>query len=179
MASSLLYFGGERLSEAELSAARLDGHLVALGDGYLAADAVESPALRAASLRPLLGDDTAATHESAAWILGAIDTPPARHSVQRIVAVRTRYRRTDPRCVYRTTLLPESDLIRIAGVAVASPVRTLVDLSRENADSPAVRGILRMFPGAREGALARLSAHILPGKRAAIDRLGRYEEVTR
>ncbi|UUT35391.1 hypothetical protein [Microbacterium elymi] len=52
MGSPYLYFVGERLSQAELSAACLDGHLVELGDGYMPADAVETVALRAGSLPP-------------------------------------------------------------------------------------------------------------------------------
>ncbi|WP_307215507.1 type IV toxin-antitoxin system AbiEi family antitoxin [Microbacterium sp. SORGH_AS_0888] len=168
MASSVLHFAGDRLSEPELCAARIDGHVVALGEGYLAADAIESPALRAASLRPLLGADTAATHESAAWIHGAIESPPARHSVQRITTTRKRYRPADPRCRYRTMLLPDADLVRIAGAAVSSPTRTLIDLAREGCDPSIVRDILTLFPQALPEALARLEASVVPGKRAAL-----------
>ena len=42
MASPFLYFADDRLSAAELSAARLDGHLVELGEAYIPADAVET-----------------------------------------------------------------------------------------------------------------------------------------
>ena len=75
----------QRLSAAELSAARLDGHLVELGEGYIPADAVETTHLRAASLAVLLGATLAATHLSAAWVYGAIDAAPPRHTVQRAV----------------------------------------------------------------------------------------------
>ena len=51
MSSPFLYFADERLSPAELSAARLDGHLVELGEAYIPADAVETRGLRAGSLR--------------------------------------------------------------------------------------------------------------------------------
>src|SRR3546814_4417455 len=54
MASPFLYFAGSRLSQAELSAACLDGDLVPLGDGFVPADLIETTALRAASLRPVL-----------------------------------------------------------------------------------------------------------------------------
>ena len=42
-------------------------------------------ALRAGSLRGILGDTLAATHLTAAWIHGALHEPPARHTVQRAV----------------------------------------------------------------------------------------------
>src|SRR3546814_10427379 len=85
MASPFLYFAGSRLSQAELSAACLDGDLVPLGEGFVPADLIETTALRAASLRPVLGTSLAASHLSAAWVLGGIDDPPARHRVQRAV----------------------------------------------------------------------------------------------
>ena len=42
MTGPFLYFPHDRLSPAELSAARLDGHVVELGEGYIPADAVET-----------------------------------------------------------------------------------------------------------------------------------------
>ena len=47
MASPFLYQIDDRLSLAELTAARLDGHLVELGEAYIPADAVETLGLRA------------------------------------------------------------------------------------------------------------------------------------
>ena len=85
MGSPFLYFTDDRLSGAELTAACLDGDLVALGDAYIPADAVETAALRAGSLTPILGDTLAATHLTAAWIHGGLPLPPARHTVQRAV----------------------------------------------------------------------------------------------
>ena len=48
-------------SAAELHAAALDGDLVPVGLGWLPADAIETPGVRAASLRPALGDALADT----------------------------------------------------------------------------------------------------------------------
>ena len=79
-ASRFIYFAGDALSIAELSAASLDGHLVGLGEGFMPADAVETPAMRAASLRSLMGETKAASLLTAAWIWGAIPSAPARHS---------------------------------------------------------------------------------------------------
>jgi hypothetical protein len=129
MPSPFLYFADGRLSEAELSAARLDGHLVELGDAYIPADAVETTALRAGSLGGLLGDTLAATHLSAAWIHGFLHEPPARHTVQRAVPQRLHHV-ISRRLVYRDPRIDETDLVRLGGVWVSTPVRMLADLSR-------------------------------------------------
>lgn len=129
MNSAYMFFGNDRLSIAELSAARLDGHLVELGEGYIPADAIETAHLRAASLRELLGSDLAATHESAAWVHGAIDEPPERHRAQRAVGRRLHHV-IDRRLTYRDGCLAEADLCTFGGVWVTTPVRTLADLAR-------------------------------------------------
>ena len=77
MASPFLYFADDRLSQAELTAACLDGDLVELGEAYIPADAVETTGLRAGSLSEVLGESLAATHLTAAWIHGA----PSRAAV--------------------------------------------------------------------------------------------------
>lgn len=129
MLSRFLYFPGTRLSTAELTAACLDGHLVGLGEGYVPADLVESAALRAASLAPLLRENFAATHESAAWVLGIVPEPPDRHHVHRAV-----HRRIPPifdrRVVCHDSRIPSEDLLSIGGVHVSRPARTLADLAR-------------------------------------------------
>jgi hypothetical protein len=124
-----MFLAGDRLSEAELTAACLDGDLVALGEGYVPADIVESPALRAASLRDLLGDTLAATHESAAWVYGGLDDPPVKHTVQRAVPQRLHHV-IDRRLSYRDPFLPVEDLVRIGGSLVTSLARTAADLAR-------------------------------------------------
>ncbi len=129
MTSPFLYFAGDRLSPAELSAASLDGHLVELGEGYIPADAVETKALRAESLVMLLGDVLAATHLSAAWIHGALPFPPPRHTVQRAVARRLHHL-IGRRFQYRDPYVRSEDLDRVGGVFVTTPARTLADLCR-------------------------------------------------
>lgn len=175
-----VYFGDGRLGTAELCAAVLDGHLVPLGEGYVAADSVETAVLRAASLRPLLGSDAAATHGSAAWVLGASDAPPARHSLQRVTAQRTRHR-LDPRYVYRDPLVPAEDLLWLDGAPVTTPARTIADLERDRVPDAErlVRGILALHPEALAAARDWLRSRPVPGKRAALARLRRYDEVTR
>jgi len=170
MPSPFLYFAGQRLSEAELTAACLDGHLVPIGDAFLPADAVETPALRAGSLRPLLGGALAAAGLSAAWIHGGIAFPPPRHSAQR-VSPRRLHAIVDRRLEYHDRRLPAADAERLGGVWVTTRVRTLADLARR-AD-PRHRDAARMLvlaglvtPGA---AIAWLeAAGPLPHKRTGL-----------
>jgi len=129
MPSPFVYLAGARLSQAELSAACLDGDVVAVGDAFIPADVVESPALRAASLAGLTGDTLAATHLSATWIHGALDDPPPRHTLQRAVPRRLHHV-IDRRIVYRDRQVDPDDLERRAGVLVTSVARTVADLAR-------------------------------------------------
>jgi hypothetical protein len=151
MPRSLLLYAGDRLTLAELCAARLDGDVVELGEAFLPADAPESAALRAQSLAPLLTPAVALTHASAAWVHGALAWPPARHALQRAVPWRPHHR-WDRRFVYRDALLPEQDVQRVGGVAVASPARTVVDLLR--GDDPVDRRTAEALVALRPDALA-------------------------
>lgn len=188
MPSPFLYFVDERLSAAELSAARLDGHLVELGDAYIPADAVETPALRAGSLRGILGDTLAATHVTAAWIHGAIHEPPTLHTVQRAVTRRL-HAVLALRLVYRDLTVALDDLVLLGGVWVTSPTRTLADLVRVDDDEHvrAAHVLAREQPGTCADAIAWLEAHRgLPHKHAGIATLRSwmpagdpYEDVTR
>lgn len=179
MASPFLYHAHDRLSLTELCAARLDGDVVELGDAFMPADAVETAALRAGSLRRLLGDQLAATHLTAAWVHGALAHPPGRHTVQRSVSRRISAG-FDRRVVYRDTAVPPGDLLRLGGVAVTTPPRTLVDLARvpdaEHAD--AARELAAQHPGLTTSALAHIArSRPFPRKRAAVALLERLAEV--
>ena len=170
MTSPFLYFAGERLSAAELCAARLDGHLVELGEGWIPADAVETAALRAASLRGLVGTTLAATHLSAAWVHGAAPEPPARHTLQRAVARRL-HQVIDRRVVYRDLRVDPDDLQRIGGVLVTDPVRTLADCARviDDVHATAARLLADLDPALPSRAAQWLVAHgPLPHKRSAL-----------
>lgn len=129
MASPFLYLVGDRLSHTELSAARIDGDLVEVGDAFIPADAVETPGLRAASLRTLVSPRLAVTRASAAWVHGALAEPPVRHWVQRATARRLRAV-VDRRLRYSDTALPAAHLVSIAGLFVTTPERTLADAVR-------------------------------------------------
>jgi hypothetical protein len=170
VSSPFLYFAGDRLSVAELSAARLDGHVVELGDAYIPADAVETRELRAGSLRGLLGETLAATHLTAAWVHGALHEPPHRHTVQR--AVRRRLHHViGQRLLYRDLTVEGEDLIQIGPVWVTTTLRTLADLSRvaDLEHARAARLLAAMHPGSAAGAIGWLEEHgALPYKRPAL-----------
>jgi hypothetical protein len=190
MPSPFLYYADHRLSVAELTAARLDGHVVELGDAYIPADAVETAALRAGSLRDILGTVLAATHLSAAWIHDAVADPPPRHTVQRAVPRRLHHV-LGRRFRYRDAMIPPQHLTVVGGVNVTDRVRTLVDLAREGDDAhgAAAAAMTNRWPGLAEEALALIAASgPFPGKRPAaglIARLsaertvGLQDEVTR
>ncbi len=157
MPSPFLYFADERLSRAELAAARLDGVLVELGDGYIPADAVETRELRASSLRTLARGEIAFTHESAAWVHGFRLTPPARHRVQRAVGHRIPHV-IDVRLRYSDLAIPDDDVALIGGVLVTTPARTCADLTREavageHGDQRALRGLFDAHPDLRDAAV--------------------------
>jgi hypothetical protein len=170
MTSPYLYFVDDRLSLAELSAACLDGHLVEVGEAYIPADAVETAALRAGSLGGLLGDVLAATHLTAAWVHGALPDPPSRHTVQRAVPRRLHHV-IGRRVRYRDPYVAAADLVRIGGVHVTSPARTLADLAR--VDDAAHRRAARLMVaagvvGVEDGLAWLRAAATVPHKRAAI-----------
>lgn len=178
MGSRFLYFPSELLSRAELTAACLDGDLVGLGEGFVPADTIETAAMRAASLRPLVGERMAATHRSAAWVHGLIDEVPVRHDLQRISAHRL-HEPVDRRFVYRDPRIPDEDLVRLGGVPVTTPGRTIADLARGTDET--VHALLgqcaERAPHAAHGAIAWLAAKRRVPRRLAA--LALLEELVR
>ncbi|WP_203138509.1 type IV toxin-antitoxin system AbiEi family antitoxin [Microbacterium sp. JZ31] len=159
----------EILSPAELSAARVDGDLARVGRGaYAPADALETPAVRAASLRGLLGERLVAIGVSAAWVHGASGAPPAVHHVQR--GAHGVGRPVSRGIRFRDTPIDEDDTILLGGVRVATPARTLVELARESSDPLSADCARRLATPALIGeALAWLVAHRrFPGRQPAM-----------
>lgn len=128
MHPAFLYLPGDRLSPAELSAARIDGHVVEVGDAYIPADLVEGPDVRASAVAALIRPGTAACAQTAAWIHGAGDRPPAVHHARRCVERRLRPA-TNARLIFHDTVLPAADIRSIGGIAVTTPARTMLDLA--------------------------------------------------
>lgn len=138
MHPALLYLPGGRLTIAELSAARLDGHLVDLGEGFVPADLVEAPATRAATLSAVIPPGTAASGPTAAWIHGAGDAAPSRHHVSRAVSRRIRPV-LSVRVVMHEAQIPLSDQQIVGGVTTTTPLRTMLDLALALHRDPGLR----------------------------------------
>ena len=172
MHPAFLYLPGRRLSLTELSAARLDGHVVEVGDAYIPADLPAGPEVRAASLAPLIQTGAAASGPSAAWVHGAGDAAPTPHHVRRAVTRRLRPMQS-PRVRYHDTVLPDEDVITLAGVRVTTVERTLADLAlaahRDGTLHPWLTALGMLDPAATRSALGRVQAlQRVPGSRGAI-----------
>lgn len=185
MHPTLFYLPGVRLSQPELSSARLDGLLVEVGEGYMPADTPEGASARAAAIAPLLRTGLAASGPSAAWIHGAGDAAPARHHAHRASARRVRAP-SGSRVVFHDGAVPEDDLMHIAGVAVTTPLRTMLDLvlgcTRHPEHEGWARALAEVWPPLVGEAVENLqSRRRVPGRRGAIlllDSLSRAESRT-
>ncbi|PCE13794.1 hypothetical protein AUC47_08360 [Microbacterium sp. SZ1] len=171
MHPALLYLPGGRLTLPELSAARLDGHVIELGEGYVPADLVESPPARAAAIAEIVPANTAACGPSAAWVHGAGDQPPARHHVRRAVPHRLRVV-LPPRVVLHDTALPDDDVVTLGGILVMTPVRTMVDLAlglhRDPTRRPWIDLLADADPDLLDDAASAIDdMHRMPGARVA------------
>ncbi|MDT0157218.1 hypothetical protein Q9R19_06220 [Microbacterium sp. ARD32] len=175
MHPALFYRPGGRLSLPELTAARLDGDVIEVGDGYMPADSVEDADARATSVRELVPAHAAACGPTAAWIHGAGDAPPGIHHVRRIVSTRTRVPHS-PRVMYHEARASRDDVQSIGGTRVLTPLATAVELLFATALTDADDWWLRALLQARSTLLAELSDVVdasprRPGRRGAAEHL--------
>ncbi|PPH99200.1 hypothetical protein C5C95_07360 [Rathayibacter sp. AY1B7] len=140
---------------AELCAARLDGELVALDEGFLVADLPLGASERAASLRSLLPRGAVADRLSAAWVHGATHGPPPVHSAS-IDRRKRRQAPSNPRLRCHEVLLDEDDVVLLGGAPVTSPARTLIDLARTEDAGAILRALSRSTRTGLDAVLARL-----------------------
>lgn len=161
MHPALFYRPGDRLTLPELSAARLDGDVVEVGEGYMPADTVESVASRAFSLSPLVPAGTAVSGVSAAWVHGAGDSPPRVHHVSRISRSRQRIT-VSARVVHHERRLESDEVQSIAGVWVQTPLAAAVSLLFSSASRPEdetwLQALIRISPGLADA----VREHVLP-----------------
>lgn len=181
MHPALLYVPGRRLSLPELAAARLDGHVVELGDAYVPADTVEGADARAASVAAGIPERMGACGPTAAWIHGAGLLPPPVHHVRRITTGRYRPRSPHAVIVHEPALEPP-DGVQISGIVVATPLFTGLELALGASTHPAyaawLRRLLEVMPPLREDLLARVrSLPRRPGRAQARALLRADQEV--
>ena len=116
------------LPAAELRAAQLDGELGALGEGFLVTDSPSTPVARATSLAPRVPSRTILEGRSAAWVWGwTYENASVRLCVPLTARIGSELRRS---LGVREVSIEPDEVHGLAGVAVTSPERTLIDLAR-------------------------------------------------
>ncbi len=165
-------------SAAELCALRLDCEVYPVDRCFSPIDTPPGIDLRAAALAAILPPRIIVERRSAAWVWGALATPPRSHEVCARIGARTRPP-ASLRLVLREVVLAENELLRLAGIEVTTPLRTILDLARFSdrfgpAEAATVSALMRAGGLAAsdciDGVLIRRN---LPNKRLAIERLER------
>lgn len=179
MHPALYYRPGDRLSLAELGAARLDGVVFEVGEGFMPADTVEDADARAASVRGLIPEHMAACGATAAWIHGAGDAPPAVHHIRRTRPARMRVAAT-PRVLYHERRANPQDVEDVGGVSVTTPFATAMELLFAAASSDGDDGWLTALLLVRPGLILDVRTALAatprrPGRRRAAQLMAQYE----
>jgi hypothetical protein len=118
------------LPTAELCAARLDGELVAIDDGWAPVDEPDLPSFRAAVTALRTPRSLIIERLSAAWVHGALVTPPpvAQFCVplsSRIAVI------SDHRAIVREVRIDDDEITWFRDIRCTSLVRTGFDLLRD------------------------------------------------
>jgi hypothetical protein len=161
---------------AELCAARLDGELYPIGDGYSPVDLPEDAEQRARAIIELCPDRIIAEQRSAAWIWGASDFPPPRHELCASLGARSKSA-VPRRSTVREVIIDDSDIVELGGIRVTTPLRTILDLARFTDDFGddevrLIAALMTTFEISVELCVSELDARKnLPNKRRALQRL--------
>ena len=160
------------LPAPELSAARLDGELFAVGACFAPVDEIEQPLHRAAALHAGQSGRLIAEQLSAAWVWGALDAPPAH--LQFCAATGARVSHSPARWMtVREVVIEPDDIVAFGPALVTTPLRTAVDLVRFSSTFGAreIQVVRRL--GSSLEAASRLigERRNLPNKRQALARL--------
>jgi hypothetical protein len=170
-------------AEAELAAMRLDGEVFRVDQCASPIDEVSSPSLRAAALALELPPRLIVEQRSAAWLWGALATPPVRHEVCADIGARTRppdWRRL----AIREVVIGSDDVIELDGLKVTTPVRTATDIVRFSPDfgpedADIVTSLMNDWGFGVGDCEASMSARKnLPNRHIALTRLGQLFETT-
>ncbi|MBG6054280.1 hypothetical protein IWX81_000670 [Salinibacterium sp. CAN_S4] len=172
------------LPAAELWAARLDGQLFRIGDGFAPVDEIEQSSHRARAVHAVAATSRGADYRliaeqrSAAWIWGARDVAPVHQ--QLCVVSDSRGGRDLPRAVsVREVVISGQEIATVGGFRVTTPLRTIIDLARfsddfEGSDASTVSRLMNQagigFERCEQDITRRRN---LPGKRRALQRLSR------
>jgi hypothetical protein len=166
---------------AELAAARLDGELYRIDDCFSPVDEIEQPRHRARALGARLRDRLIAEQRSAAWIWGAIDSPPTHHELCAAIGARVRPPGVSWMTVREVVISPD-EIATIEGILVTTPLRTAVDLARfsdtfESREAQIIRRLMRSGGFDIADCLDSMDRRRnLPNKRQAAHRLSQLGE---
>lgn len=174
--------GTHDLPLAELCAARIDGELVAIDEGWAPVDEPDLPSFRAAVVALRVPRALIIERRSAAWVHGALDTPPAIAEFcvphhERIAVI------SDLRTRVREVTLGDGDIVDYGGVRCTSAPRTTFDLLRDPApvEGDTVAIVARLVdgrPDLTEAVRRRLDAsRRMPHRALAVDRLDQATEL--
>ncbi|CAN5199608.1 hypothetical protein BH11ACT5_BH11ACT5_07550 [soil metagenome] len=162
------------LPAAELYAARLDGQLFAVGTCFAPVDEIEQPRHRASALLSGLGSKLIAEQLSAAWVWGALDSPPT--PLQFCVATGSRVSHSPARWMtVREVVIDPDELVDLGGPLVTDPTRTLVDLARFGAafDFGVARRLIAAGASVERALASVVARRNLPNKKTTLGRLSR------
>jgi hypothetical protein len=184
MARLPVVLGTDDLPIAELCAARLDGEVFAIDDGWAPVDEPDLPAFRAAVVALRVPRPLVIERLSAAWVHGGLDHPPeiAQFCVplgSRIAVI------NDHRATVREVRIDEAEIVDFGRVRCTSVVRTGFDLLREPAfGDDLVEEVVGTLMAARPGLASELhhrldAAARVPHRSTALARLDRAERALR
>lgn len=156
------------------SAEQLRGSLTRCGPGVRGVGWPETPRTRAAALRPLPHGGLIASHESAAWVWGALREPGSMLHFT-VPNGRRRPIRSHPLTVIHELRLHEGDVTHFTHCAATTPLRTALDLLTAGRElSPAAQVACRLLARLTEGGVERLAERLsrrhAPGNRSAMIR---------
>jgi hypothetical protein len=165
---------------AELCAARIDGELMPIDDGWAPVDEPDLPSLRAAAIALRAQRALVIERRSAAWVHGALAAPPAlaQFCVPRSARVAVV---TALRLVVREVAIEPDEIIEFAHARCTTPLRTGFDLLREHAEHDAeIVAVVAALCASRPGLAARLRVRLddaarMPHRGLALNRLEHVE----
>jgi len=167
---------------AELCAARLEGELFPVDRTFSPIDLPDTTLRRAESLSLGLNERLIAEQHTAAWIWGALASPPNPHEFCTALDARIAHRAARWMSV-REVVIDAGDVTTHGALRVTTPLRTSVDLARFSArfgelEVHAVHALMALGGFGVADCLAVLGRRRnLPGKHLAADRLARVDAV--